>query len=119
MTRNRSATDMPVPPPLVIDTTASVECLIPLRYCRNTAGSAVGRPSLASRACRWMIAAPASTAAADWMTTSSTVYGMLGDIVGVKPDPVTAQVMMTLGVDDMRAPAGQLVSLRATGPSIM
>src|SRR3954447_25488039 len=92
---------MPVPPPLVIETTASVESLIPLRYSRKTAGSAVGRPSRASRAWRWMIAAPDSTASMDWLTTSSTVYGRLADIVGVWADPVTAQVMMTLRGGDM------------------
>src|SRR5258708_19816916 len=42
-----------------------------------------------------MTDAPASTAATDWETTSSTVYGRCGDIVGVCAEPVTAQVMMT------------------------
>ena len=64
---------MPVPPPLVMLITASLSALIAFRYCRNTAGSAVGLPSLGSLACRWMTAAPASTAATDCATTSSTV----------------------------------------------
>ena len=96
MISNRSSTVIPVPPPLVMLTTASVFALMGLRYSENTAGSGVGRPSRGSRACRWMTAAPASTAATDSATTSSTVNGRCGDIVGVCADPVTAQVMMTL-----------------------
>src|SRR5215467_1267820 len=96
MTRSRSSTLIPVPPPLVMLVTTSVSDLIALRYSRKTAGSAVGLPSFGSRACRWMTAAPASAAATDCATTSSTVYGRCGDIVGVWPAPVTAHVMMTL-----------------------
>src|SRR6266487_2155745 len=44
MTRSRSATLIPVPPPLVMLMTASVSDLIALRYSRKTAGSAVGLP---------------------------------------------------------------------------
>ena len=73
MTRSRSVTLIPVPPPLVMLTTASVSALIALRYSRKTAGSAVGLPSFGSRACRWMTAAPAWAAATDCATTSSTV----------------------------------------------
>src|SRR6266581_7967452 len=112
MTRSRSATVIPVPPPLVILITASVSDLIALRYSRKTAGSAVGLPSFGSRACRWITAAPAWTAATDWATTSSTVYGRCGDIVGVWPDPVTAHVMMTF-----RAAAIATSGLRRQGLS--
>src|SRR5262245_37957680 len=86
-------------------TIASVAALIGFRYSRNTFGSAVGRPSCGSRACRWMTEAPASTAAMESLTTSSTVNGRCGDMVGVWLEPVTAHVMMTLRVADMTGPS--------------
>jgi len=57
-----------------------------------------------SRACRWITDAPACAAATDWATMSSIVNGRCGDMVGVWPDPVTAQVMMTLREADTRTP---------------
>ena len=61
----------------------------------NTSGSAVGRPSRGSRACRWRMAAPASAASIDWSAICRGVSGRYGDIVGVWIEPVTAQLMMT------------------------
>src|SRR6516225_8593577 len=49
---------MPWPPPVVMLTTAPVDCLIRGRNCINTSGSGVGRPSFRSRAYRCRIAAP-------------------------------------------------------------
>ena len=61
----------------------------------KTAGSGVGRPVFGSRACRWMIAAPASAAPIAASAISDGVIGRCGVIVGVWIEPVTAQVMMT------------------------
>ena len=61
----------------------------------NTAGSGVGRPVCGSRACRWMIAAPASAAPIAAAAISDGVIGRCGVIVGVWIEPVTAQVMIT------------------------
>ena len=49
-------------PPVVMLTTASVDCLMIGRNWLNSAGSPEGRPSPGSRACRCRIAAPASAA---------------------------------------------------------
>ena len=56
----------------------------------------VGLPSSGLRACRWMMAAPASAAATDCSAISVGVIGRYGDIVGVWMEPVTAHEMMTL-----------------------
>ena len=71
----RSSTVMPRPPPVVMFTTASVLCLMIGRKRMNTAGSGVGSPVSGLRACRWMMAAPASAAAIDWAAISSGVIG--------------------------------------------
>ena len=71
----RSSTVMPSPPPVVMLITASVDCLMTGRNCMNTAGSGVGLPSFGSRACRWMMAAPASAAAIDCSAISAGVMG--------------------------------------------
>src|SRR3984957_10124764 len=92
----RSSPVMLWPPPVVMLMTASQACLMRGRNCMNTAGSGVGRPSLASRAWRWRMAAPASAASIACFATSSGVSGRCGLMVGVWIDPVTAQVMMTL-----------------------
>src|SRR5689334_8655846 len=92
---SRSCTDMPVPPPVEMLITTSLCCLMPDAYCAKSFGSADGRPSFGSRACRCRIAAPASAAATPCSTTSSTVYGRYGDMDGVWPEPVSAHVMMT------------------------
>src|SRR6516225_7532210 len=92
---SRSCTVIPVPPPEEMLMTTSLRSLIPLAYLANTAGSAVGRPSRGSRACRCSTAAPASAAATPCSITWSSVYGRCGDIDGVCPEPVIAQVMMT------------------------
>ncbi len=82
-------------PPVVMLITASVACLMRGRNCMNTSGSAVGRPSPGSRACRCRIEAPASAAAIASAAIWSGVTGRCGDIDGVCTEPVTAQVMMT------------------------
>jgi len=72
---SRSSRLMPSPPPVVMFTTASVLCLMRGRNCMNTSGSGVGRPSIGSRACRWMMAAPASAAA---MLSVAICSGVIG-----------------------------------------
>src|SRR3970040_1504075 len=89
----RSCTVMLWPPPVVMLITASVLSLMTGRNSMNTLGSGVGRPSLGSRACRWMIAAPAFAAAIDSSATCFGVIGKCGVIVGVWIEPVAAQVM--------------------------
>ena len=69
------------------------------------AGSGVGRPSIGSRACRWMMLAPASAAAMDCSAISCGVIGRWSDMEGVWIAPVTAQVMMTL---DMTASSAKV-----------
>ncbi len=92
---SRSSSDMPRPPPVVMLITASVDCLITGRNCMKTAGSGVGRPSFGSRACRWMMEAPASAAAMDCSAICCGVIGRYSLMDGVWMAPVTAQVMMT------------------------
>jgi hypothetical protein len=75
--------------------TASQLSLIAGRNSMNTFGSGVGRPSFGSRACKWMIAAPALAAAMDSSAICFGVIGRCGVIVGVWMEPVTAQVMIT------------------------
>src|SRR5580704_7449879 len=87
---------MPVPPPVVMLMMASLRSLMPRAYWANNAGSAEGLPSSGFRACTWSTAAPACAAATPWSMRSLTVYGRYGDIDGVCPEPVSAQVMMTL-----------------------
>ena len=72
---SRSSTVMPRPPPVVMLITASVDCLMTGRNCMKTSGSGVGLPSIGSRACRWMMAAPASAAAMDCSAISCGVIG--------------------------------------------
>src|SRR6188474_1047764 len=92
---SRSCTVMLWPPPVVILMTASQPSLIAGRNSMNTLGSGVGRPSFGSRACRWMIAAPAFAAAIDSSAISFGVIGRCGVIVGVWIEPVTAHVIIT------------------------
>jgi hypothetical protein len=66
---------MPWPPPVVMLSTASLLCLMRGRNCMKTAGSGVGFPSLGSRACKWMMAAPASAASIAARAISSGVTG--------------------------------------------
>src|SRR4051794_25454936 len=76
--------------------TASVADAMTGTNWRYTSGFGVGRPSDGSRACRWMIAAPASAASIDCLAICSGVSGRYSDIDGVWVDPVIAQEMMTL-----------------------
>src|SRR5262244_4483559 len=92
----RSSTVMVTAPPVVMFTTASVDCLMRGRNCMNTFGSGDGRPSFGSRACRCRIAAPACAASIDWVAIWSGVIGNASDMVGVWIEPVIAQVMTTL-----------------------
>src|SRR3990172_5210242 len=92
---SRSSTVIVGAPPVVRLITTSDAALIFGRNCLKTAGSCVGRPSVATRACRWTIAAPALAAPIAPSAISSGVTGRWGDIVGVWIAPVTAQVMMT------------------------
>ena len=71
----RSSSVIFSPPPVVMFTTASVLCLMIGRKRMNTDGSGVGSPVSGSRACRWMIAAPASAAAIDSAAICSGVIG--------------------------------------------
>ena len=66
---------MPSEPPVVMLMTASQDCLMRGRNCMKTAGSGVGRPSLGSRAWRWMIEAPASAASIESRAIWSGVIG--------------------------------------------
>src|SRR6185295_7828911 len=91
----RSFTVMLWPPPVVMLMTASQLSLIAGRNSMNTLGSGVGRPSFGSRACRWMIAAPAFAAAMDSSAICLGVIGRCGVIVGVCIEPVTAHVIIT------------------------
>ena len=93
---SRSSSVMFSPPPVVMFTTASTLCLITGRKRMNTAGSGVGSPVFGSRACRWMIAAPASAASIEERAISSGVIGRWSDMLGVWIAPVTAQLMITL-----------------------
>jgi len=92
-----------IPRPLPVDTfiTASQAPAIFAMSSWNSSGRGSGRPVSGSRACRWTIAAPASTASIDAPAISSGVTGRCGDIVGVWIPPVGAQVMMT-GLDIVR-----------------
>ena len=65
----------------------------------NTAGSGVGSPVSGLRACRWMMAAPASAASMLAWASSSGVMGRCSDMLGVWIAPVMAQVMTTLRPD--------------------
>lgn len=79
----RSSSVIFVEPPLVMLMTASVFALIRGRNSANAAGSAVGRPSRGSLACRWRIAAPASAASMACCAISCGASGRCGDIDGV------------------------------------
>src|SRR5690606_806159 len=92
----RSSIFMLRPPPVVMLMTASDACLMRGRNCMKTSGSGVGSPVLGSRACSWMIAAPASAAAMLCSAISSGVIGSASDMVGVWMAPVMATLMMTL-----------------------
>src|SRR5580698_2364482 len=94
----RSSRVMVRPPPVVMLITASVLCLMVGRNCMNTAGSGVGEPSTGLRACRWMMAAPASAASMEERAISSGVIGRYSDMLGVWMAPVTAQLMMILAM---------------------
>ena len=62
-------------PPVVMLTTASVDCLMVGRKRLNSAGSPEGRPLAGSRACRCRIAAPASAAPIACAAMSSGLIG--------------------------------------------
>jgi len=79
----RSSIVMPKPPPVEILTTASVACLITGRNCMKVSGRGSGLPVSGSRACRWMIEAPASAASIEAVAISLGVIGKWGDMVGV------------------------------------
>ena len=83
-------------PPLVRLSTALVRCLIWGRNRPKASGLWSGLPVTGSRACRWMMAAPASAASTEASMIWSGVTGRCGDMEGVWMAPVTAQVMMTL-----------------------
>ena len=61
----RSSMVMPRPPPVDTLITASLDCLMIGRNCMKVSGLGSGLPVSGSRACRWMIDAPASAAAID------------------------------------------------------
>src|SRR3954464_2329894 len=94
----RSSSVIFSPPPVVTFTTASVDCLMIGRKRMNTAGSGVGSPVSGLRACRWMIAAPASAASMLLRAICSGVIGRCSDMLGVWIAPVTAQLMMTFAI---------------------
>jgi hypothetical protein len=79
---HRSSKLIPCPPPVVIFTTASVDCFIRGRNSINVSGDGVGLPS-GLRACRCKIEAPASAAAIAPSAISLGVMGKNSDIVGV------------------------------------
>ena len=110
---SRSASDMPSPPPVVMFSTASVDCLIVGRKRMNTAGSGVGSPVSGLRACRWMIAAPASAASMLACAICSGVIGSASDMLGVWIAPVMAQLMITLSA----MPAAPLFPRSCTRPA--
>src|SRR6202012_1307634 len=68
------------------------------RNFMNTAGSGVGDPSTSLRACRWMIAAPASAASIDDRAISSAVIGRYSDMRAGWIAPVTAELVMILAM---------------------
>ena len=82
-------------PPVVRLTTASHSRLMRSRNGVNASGRWSGLPVSGSRACRWMMAAPALAAAIADSAISCGVTGRCGDIDGVWIAPVTAQLMMT------------------------
>ncbi len=92
----RSSTVMFMPPPVVMLMTAPVACLMMGRKRMNTAGSGVGSPVSGLRACRWMMAAPASAASMLLRAICSGVTGSASDMLGVWMAPVMAQLMTTL-----------------------
>jgi hypothetical protein len=89
------------PPPVETFMTASVCCLMRGRKSMNSRGSGEGFPVSGSRACKWMMEAPASAAPTEASTISDGVIGRWGLMVGVWMEPVTAQVMMTLDAVDI------------------
>src|SRR6202022_1913913 len=91
----RSCPDMEGEPPVVRLTTASQPRLMAGRNSANAWGRWSGLPVTGSRACRWMMAAPASQAPIAASAISFGVTGRYGDIEGVWIEPVTAQVIMT------------------------
>src|SRR3974377_441840 len=78
----RSSTVMVTAPPVVMFTTASVDCLLRGRNCMKTFGSGDGRPSLGSRACRCRMAAPACAAPVAWVASWWGVIGRAADMGG-------------------------------------
>ena len=98
----RSCTVMYGEPPVVRLMTASQRALMSFRNGTKASGRWSGLPVTGSRACRWMMAAPASNAPTDASAISCAVTGRYGDIDGVWIAPVTAQVMMTFFWADMQ-----------------
>src|ERR1700687_1651692 len=92
----RSSTRIVGEPPEVRLMTALVRCLMRGRKRPKASGDWSGRPVSGLRACKWMIAAPASAAPIAASAICSGVIGRCGDMVGVWIAPVMAQVMMTL-----------------------
>ena len=70
-------------PPVVILTTALVDCFILGKNCSYTLGSCDGFPVSGSLACKCKIAAPASAAAIAASAISPGVTGKCADILGV------------------------------------
>src|SRR5512134_1814827 len=94
--RTRSWMVMDGAPPVVMFTTALVDCLMRGRNALKASGLWSGLPVAGSRACRWMMAAPASAAPIAASAISDAVTGRYGDIDGVWIEPVTAQVIIAL-----------------------
>ena len=88
---SRSSSVIFSPPPVVMLITASQDCLITGRKRMNTAGSGVGSPVSGSRACRWMMAAPAAAASMEAVAICSGVIGRASDMEGVWIAPVMAR----------------------------
>src|ERR1700733_5802645 len=83
-------------PPVVMLTTASVDCLMTGRKRLNSAGSPEGRRLEGAGACRCRISAPAFAAPIACAAMSSGLYGSASDMVGVWIEPVIAQLTITL-----------------------
>ena len=80
--RRRSSRVMPKPPPVEMFITASVDCLIRGRNSMNKSGFGSGFLFSGSRACRWIMDAPASAASILAVAISLGVMGRCSDIVG-------------------------------------
>ncbi len=79
----RSSMVMPNPPPVEMFTTALVDCLMTGRNCMKVSGRGSGLPVSGSRACKWIMEAPASAAPMAAVAISCGVIGKWGDMLGV------------------------------------